>query len=87
MMDNKLYEAFVSLFAEIVRSEIDRFDDLVLFDSTAGRMIFSQHKFNTPEAEDAAWEHFWAEAEKAFAILFKENINDEGKYLPEDYFS
>ena len=86
-MDNKLYEAFVSLFAEIVRSEIDRFDDLVIHDSIAGQMIFSQHKFNTPKAEDAAWKHFWAEAEKAFAILFKENINDEGKYLPEDYFS
>ena len=55
-MDNKLYEAFVSLFAEIVRTEIDRFDDLVLFDSTAGRMIFSQHKFVTSEDEDAAWE-------------------------------
>ena len=86
-MDNKLYEAFVSLFAEIVRSEIDRFDDLILFDSTAGRMIFSQYKMNTSEAEDAAWEHFWTEMEKAFAMLFKENINDEGKYLPEDYFS
>ena len=86
-MDNKLYKEFVSLFAEIVRTEIDRFDDLVLHDSTAGRMIFSQHKFVTSEDEDAAWEHFWTEMEKAFAILFKENINDEGKYLPEDYFS
>lgn len=73
-MSEELFNMWRKVFADIVREESPCADDILLAYPEVNDYYMSRHHMITEEEEDEMLEEFWADQEKAFKQLFKENI-------------
>jgi len=73
-MDEKLYNLWLKVIADIVREELPMADDLFILDGELGEHYLSRYHLIESSEEDAMWAEIWADAEKAFKRLFKEDM-------------